>query len=57
MVEEREREERKEGKIIAKKPQPETKRRVKKTIKNKKKMNVKYELCTNLKRGGRQCSI
>lgn len=42
--------------MIAKKPEPETKRRRKRTTKNKK-INVKYELTTNLQRGGRQNGV
>jgi hypothetical protein len=33
------------------------KKKKKKTTKNMKKINVKYELTTNLQRGGRNCGI
>jgi hypothetical protein len=43
--------------MLAKKPQPETKQRKKKTAENKKEINVKYELATNLQRESSQCCL
>lgn len=42
--------------MTAKKPNPETKQRKERTTKNKK-INVKYELTTNLERGDSQNGV